>query len=333
MINIGFFSTKKYDRLYFDESNQSHRFKLTYFESPLDENTASLASQFETICVFVNDRLNSKVLKLLRKGKTRIIALRCAGYNNVDLAEANSLGFRCVRVPAYSPNAVAEHVIALLLTLYRSTHKAYSRVRDGNFALDGLVGEEIFGKTVGIIGTGKIGSLVANIFASFGCIVLAHDPTPNEELAAKNIVQYVDFPDLCRESDIISLNCPLTTDNKHMINQNSIDIMKPGVTLINTGRGALLDTHAVYQALKAKKVGFLAIDVYEEEANLFFEDLSTDIILDDLFMRLTTFPNVLITGHQGFFTDPALSQIANVTLNNIQDIISNNHCDNELVDS
>ncbi len=330
-MDVALFSSKKYDKFYFDQANAQQDFKLIYFEEPLNESTAETASRFEAVCVFVNDRLDRKVLETLKRGKTKFIAFRCAGYNNIDLDVAKKLGFQCVRVPAYSPHAVAEHVLALVLTLYRSTHKAYNRVREGNFSLQGLCGEEIFGKTVGIVGTGNIGSVCAAIFNGFGCSVLAYDPSPVRELSAKHNVEYIALDELFERSDIITLHCPLTKHNRHMVDASAIAKMKKGVTIINTSRGALIDTQAVYQALKSRHIGFLAIDVYEEEASLFFEDLSTDIIMDDLFMRLTTFPNVLVTGHQGFFTVPALSAIAAITLNNLTSLSQNGCCENLIV--
>ncbi len=244
--------------------------------------------------------------------------MRCAGYNNVDLQCAAENGIYIVRVPAYSPNAVAEHVIAMLLTLYRFTHKAYNRVKEGNFSLTGMTGHEIFGKTVGIIGTGKIGQVVVGIFKGFGCQVLAVDQNESQALIDLG-VKYVSQEELFRSSDIISLHCPLKDDTHHMINDETLELMKDGVTIINTSRGGLIDTKAAYLALKSGKIGFLGVDVYEEEDKLFFEDLSTEIIMDDLFMRLTTFPNVLITGHQGFFTHRALNNISETTLQNIKD--------------
>jgi D-lactate dehydrogenase len=330
-MKVAIFSCKQYDKDYFTAANRPFNYRLTFFEQRLDENSVSLAKGFDAICVFVNDRLNELVLKTLKQLNVRYIALRCAGYNNVDLNSARQLKLPLVRVPAYSPNAVAEHVMAMLLTLYRSTHKAYNRVREGNFSLAGLSGEELYGKTVGVIGTGQIGSVVCQIFAGFGCRILAYDPLPNSLLTERYCVDYVSLNRLYRLSDIISLHCPLTDETRHLINASSLNLMKPGVTLINTSRGGLVDTQAVYQALKNRKIGYLAIDVYEEEANLFFEDLSTEIIMDDLFMRLTTFPNVLITGHQGFFTRRALTNIAQTTLQNLSQLESGIRCENRII--
>lgn len=328
-MKTAFFSTRKYDREFFERNNQIFDHELTFFEAPLNENTVALAKDFDAICVFVNDRLSQELIQLLKQGNTRLIALRCAGFNNVDLKAAADCGIKVVRVPAYSPNAVAEHVFAMLLTLYRFTHKAYNRIRDGNFSLTGMTGYEIFGKTVGLIGTGKIGQITAEIFKGFGCRVLASDPNPCEQLIEKGI-EYVDLSQIYKESDIISLHCPLNSETKYIINAESLSLMKGKVTIINTSRGGLVNTKDVYTALKSGKIGFLGIDVYEEEEKLFFEDLSTEIIMDDLFMRLTTFPNVLITGHQGFFTHRALNNIAQTTLSNITDIEQKNECNNEV---
>ncbi len=325
-MKIAFFSTRKYDREFFEKANH-YGFELTFYEPRLNMDTVKLAFGFDAICVFVNDKLNSEVIQSLVQGGTLIVALRCAGYNNVDLNAAQEAGLKVVRVPSYSPNAVAEHVLAMLLTLYRFTHKAYNRVRDGNFSLVGMTGQEIFGKTVGLVGTGKIGEVTAGIFKGFGCEVLAYDPKPNTSLS---VCSYVSMDELLTKSDIISLHCPLSEQTKHIIDKNSLSKMKKGVTIINTSRGALLNTKDVYEALKSGHVGALGIDVYEEEENLFFEDLSTEIIMDDLFMRLTTFPNVLITGHQGFFTKRALTNIADTSLKNISDLLVEGLSPNEV---
>jgi D-lactate dehydrogenase len=316
-MDIAFFSTKKYDEDFFREANESFGHKLHFYEPNLVVQTAAFAREFPAVCVFVNDDLGADVLEILAQGKTRLIALRCAGFNNVDLEAAERLGMKVVRVPAYSPYAVAEHVFALLLTLVRKTHRAYNRVREGNFSLDGLIGFDLNEKTVGIIGTGKIGALTAERFLAFGCRVLAYDVYPSEELAKKGI-EYVEQEELFRLSDIISLHCPLMKATHHLIDEKSLDLMKDGVTIINTSRGGLIDTEAAYRALKSGKIKNLGLDVYEEEGPLFFEDHSSAIIQDDLFMRLTTFPNVLVTGHQAFLTDTALQNIAQTTLENIR---------------
>lgn len=268
------------------------------------------------MCVFVNDHLNAAVIDGLAAGGTRLIALRCAGFNNVDLPAARARGLRVVRVPAYSPHAVAEHTVALILALNRRIHRAYNRVREGNFALDGLLGFDLHGRTAGVIGTGKIGAIVARILHGFGCRLLAHDPAPSPDCVALG-VEYTAVDDLLARSDIVTLHCPLTPESRHLIGPAAIDRMRPGAMLINTGRGALVDTPAVILGLKSGKIGSLGLDVYEEEAALFFEDMSQRIIQDDVFMRLVTFPNVLVTGHQGFFTREALQAIARTTLGSI----------------
>ena len=271
----------------------------------------------------------SQYIKILHQQGIRLIALRCAGYNNVDLTAAKELGIAVVRVPAYSPYAVAEHAIALILTLNRKIHRAYNRVREGNFALNGLLGFDLHGRTVGIIGTGKIGRVVSKILHGFGCRLLGYDLYPNQEFANK-YGKYIALEDLLRQSDIISLHCPLTPQTHHLIDDKAIAKMKTGVMLVNTSRGGLIDTTAVIKGLKTKQIGYLALDVYEQESNIFFEDMSAEIIQDDVFERLLTFPNVIITGHQAFFTSDALNNIAKTTLNNISAIEKNQHCPNEI---
>ena len=309
------FSTKSYDETFMSLANQDYGHELIYFESRLTADTAKLATGFPAVCVFVNDQLNAEVLQLLHKNGTQLIALRSAGFNHVDLAAAERLGLTIVRVPAYSPYAVAEHALALIQGLNRKLYRAYNRVREGNFSLEGLLGFDLHAKTVGVIGTGKIGMIFANIMNSLGCNVLLYDPYPNQTLA--NNMRYVSLAELYAESDIISLHCPLTPETHHMINHQVLAQMKNGVMLINTSRGKLVDTKAVISALKSGKIGNLGLDVYEEEGDLFFDDLSNQVIHDDVFMRLLTFPNVLITGHQGFFTKEALTNIAQITLTNI----------------
>jgi len=267
-------------------------------------------------------------LKAIAAGGTKLIALRCAGFNNIDLAVAKELGITVVRVPAYSPYAVAEHTVGLILTLNRKFHRAYARVREGNFSLDGLLGFDLHDRTVGIIGTGRIGAITAQILHGFGCQILAYDKYPNPD--CKAIALYVDLPELFNKSDIISLHCPLTPETHHLINAEAIAQMKQNVMLINTSRGALIDTEAVITGLKSGKVGYLGLDVYEQEADLFFEDLSNTVIQDDVFERLLTFPNVVITGHQAFFTEDALRNIAETTLTNISDFERGNTCLNIL---
>lgn len=328
-MKVAVFSTKPYDQTFLEAANKEYGHNLVFFEPRLTNRTSILADGFPAVCVFVNDELNSKVLATLSMQGTRLIALRCAGFNNVDLTAAHNLDITVMRVPAYSPYAVAEHTVALMLTLNRKTHRAYARVREGNFALDGLLGFDLYGQTVGVIGTGKIGLLVAKIMAGFGCRLLGYDPYPNPEAEEVGLA-YVDLPDLLAESDIVTLHSPLTPETYHMINADSLNQMKPGVMLINTSRGALIDTQAVLEALKSGRVGYLGLDVYEEEADLFFEDLSTEVIQDDVFARLLTFPNVLITGHQAFFTRNALQRIAEVTLTNISNFQQNVPSENEV---
>lgn len=279
--------------------------------------------------MFVNDQLDASVLEILASHGTRLIALRCAGFNNVDLKVAAKLGMTIVRVPAYSPYAVAEHTIGLILTLNRKIHRAYNRVREGNFSLDGLLGFDLHGRTIGIVGTGKIGQIVAQIMQGFGCRLLAYDLHPNSVCEAAG-AKYVELSKLLSDSDIITLHCPLTPETHHLINREAIAQMKQGVMLINTSRGALIHTEAVIGGLKSQRVGALGLDVYEQESDLFFEDLSDQIIQDDLFERLMTFPNVIVTAHQAFFTKEALQNIAETTLSNITDYQEGKGCSNAL---
>jgi D-lactate dehydrogenase len=312
-MKIAFFSTKSYDREFFDKYVTTH--EIIYYEAPLNERTANLAAGCDAVCVFVNDKLNSSVMGALKTSGIKLVALRCAGFNNVNLAAAKANDIKVVRVPAYSPYAVAEHAVALILTLNRKTHKSYNRVREANFSLERLTGFDLHGKTVGVIGTGKIGQVFCEIMLGFGCKVLAFDLMENKELAAKS-VEFLPVLDVLQKADIISLHCPLNELTKHIINAQTIDVMKEGVMLINTSRGGLIDTMAVIQALKTGQIGYLGLDVYEQEEKLFFNDLSENIIQDDVIMRLLSFPNVLITSHQGFFTEEALTQIAQTTLDN-----------------
>lgn len=328
-MKIAVFSTKSYDELFLKAANRKKQHELHFLEPRLTEQTASLASRFPAICAFVNDQLTAPVMEALAAGGTRLIALRCAGFNNVDLAAARRFGLTVVRVPAYSPHAVAEHSVGLMLALNRKINKAYTRVREGNFSLDGLLGFDLHGHTVGVIGTGKIGSIVAKIMSGFGCCVLAHDVHPNPEVE-KLGGRYVKLPELYAQSDIITLHCPLMPETCHLINAEAVRQMKQGVMLINTSRGELIDTKAVIAGLKSGRIGHLGLDVYEEEADLFFEDLSTRIIQDDVFSRLLTFPNVIITGHQAFFTREALTNIAETTLGNVSDFEAGRACPNEV---
>jgi D-lactate dehydrogenase len=329
MMKVAVFSTKPYDERFLRAANEGHGHELTFFEPRLTKETVPLASGFPAICIFVNDQLNAAAIARLVEGGTRLVALRCAGFNNIDLAAAEEHGLTIVRVPAYSPHAVAEHTVALLLTLNRKIHKAYSRVRDGNLSLDGLLGFDVQGKTVGIIGTGKIGIEVAKIMRGFGCKLLAHDLYPSD-VCRELGVTYTTLPELFSQSDIITLHCPLTPETHHLIDAAAIAQMKKGVVILNTSRGALIDTTAVIDALKSGHIGHLGLDVYEEEADLFFEDLSTQVIQDDVFARLLTLPNVLVTGHQAFFTDAAMSNIAATTIENITSFAENGRVVNQV---
>lgn len=313
-MKVAVFSTRPYDEFYLNQVN-ANQHQLVFFETRLFPVTAQLTLGFPAICAFVNDDLSRPVLEVLQQGGVRLIALRSAGFNHVDLRAAQELGLTVVRVPAYSPYAVAEHTLALILALNRKIHRAYNRVREGNFALDGLLGFDMHGKSVGIVGTGKIGAVFARLMSGFGCRLLAYDPYPNPGL--KDLVEYVPLETLLGESDVISLHCPLTPETHYLINDSAVAKMKPGVMLINTSRGALIDTRAVIEGLKDARIGYLGLDVYEEEADLFFQDLSSQVIQDDVFSRLLTFPNVLITGHQGFFTQDAITNITRTTIANI----------------
>ncbi len=313
-MKIAFFSTKPYDKEFFEKYNQTN--ELTFYDVSLNESSVRLAQGFDAICVFVNDKVNASIIEKLGKLGIRLIALRCAGFNNVDLTAAKKANMCIVRVPAYSPHAVAEHALALIMTLNRKTHKAYNRVREGNFSLEKLIGFDLFQKTVGVIGTGKIGEAFARIMLGFGCKVLAYDLFQNQSLTDVGI-KYCSLDELLSQSNIISLHCPLTEKTLHLIDNQAIEKMKTGAMLINTSRGALIDTQAVIEALKSKKLSYLGLDVYEQEANIFFNDLSEEILVDDTLARLMSFPNVLITSHQGFLTEEALTQIAVITLDNI----------------
>ena len=325
-MKVAIFSTKPYDRRFIEAANDG-RHSLAFFDPHLSVATAPLAHGFDAVCVFVNDTVDAAVLKALADGGTRLVALRCAGFNNVDIAAAHQLGMMVVRVPAYSPYATAEHAVALMLALNRKTHRAFNRVREGNFALAGLLGFDMNGRTAGIVGTGKIGAVVARILTGFGCTVLAHDPYENPDCRRIG-VDYVPLHTLLAGSDIVSLHAPLTPENHHLINERTLAGMRDGVMLINTSRGGLIDTRAVVAALKTGKLGYLGLDVYEEEADIFYEDNSSEIISDDLFSRLLTFPNVLITGHQGFFTQDALSNIARTTIDNLTEWETTASCKN-----
>jgi D-lactate dehydrogenase len=328
-MKIGFFSAKPYDIRHFNRINDTFNVDIEYFDYRLCMQNVKLAEGYEVVCAFVNDSLCEEVLVELANGGTKVIAMRCAGFNNVDLVAAERLGIKVVNVPAYSPESVAEHSVALMLTLNRKIHKAYQRTRDANFALSGLVGFNMFGKTVGVIGTGKIGLATIKILLGFGCKVIAHDPYPNQVVLDLG-VEYVDLDRLYPQCDIISLHCPLTKDNHHLLNQSSFDKMKPGVMVINTSRGGLLDAVDAMEALKDGQIGSLGLDVYENEKGLFFEDKSNEIIQDDIFRRLSACHNVIFTGHQAFLTEEALNAIASTTLTNVTQLTAGQVCNNEL---
>ena len=310
------FSCQTYDRDSFSAAQQPDGIELHFQPARLSLETAAIAHDYDVVCAFINDDLSAPVLERLAAGGTRLIALRSAGFNHIDLPAAKRLGLSVVRVPAYSPHAVAEHAVALILALNRHLHRAYNRTRDGDFTLHGLTGFDLVGKTVGVVGTGQIGATFAKIMAGFGCKLLCFDPYSNPELLALG-THYVSLPELLSGSHIISLHCPLTADNKHLINSESLATLKQGAMLINTGRGALVETPALIEALKTGQLGYLGLDVYEEEAQIFFEDRSDLPLQDDVLARLLTFPNVIITAHQAFLTREALSAIASTTLDNI----------------
>ncbi len=315
-MRVAVYSAKSYDEQFLTAANKGHGHELVFLEPRLAVTTAALAEEADAVCAFVNDDLSEPVLTELAALGVRTLALRSAGFNHVDLAAAVRLGMSVTRVPGYSPYAVAEHCVALVLALNRKTHRAYNRVREGNFALNGLLGFDLHGKTVGVVGTGKIGTNFARIMTGFGCRVLASDPYPSDECRSFG-VEYVPVETLLAESDIVSLHLPMTPQTYRFMNAERIDLMRDGAMLVNTSRGMLIDTKAVIKALKKGRIGHLGLDVYEEEADLFFEDLSDRVLHDDVFSRLLTFPNVLITGHQAFFTHEALTNIADTTIENL----------------
>ncbi len=315
-MRVAVFGTRSYDRRFLEEASAHHDHELVFLEPRLSPQTARLAEGFPAVCVFVNDLVDREVLEILVAGGTGVVALRSAGFNHVDLPAAARLGVTVVRVPAYSPHAVAEHTVALMLSLNRRVHRAWSRVREGNFALDGLLGFDLHGRTVGVVGTGRIGAAVVRILHGFGCRLLAYDVHPDPACEALG-VRYVPLDDLWPACDVVTLHCPLTPETHHLVDTAALARMKAGAMLVNTSRGALVDTRAVIEALKSGHLGYLGIDVYEEEADLFFQDLSDQVLADDVFARLLTFPNVLITAHQAFFTEDALRAIAETTLANL----------------
>ncbi len=329
-IKMAVFSSRKWVVDSFNELNSKYQYELTYYEARLYNNTIPLTKGFDAVCVFVNDTVDEEIIKGLKANGVKQIALRCAGFNNVDIEAAQQHGINVVRVPAYSPYAIAEHSLGLILSLNRKFHRAYTRVRDGNFALDGLLGFDLHGKTVGVIGTGKIGEIFINLVKGFGCKILAYDKFPNEKLQKAGL-EYVELHDIYKQSDVISLHCPLTYETFHMINEYAIAAMKTGVMIINTSRGPLIDTEAVIDGLKKGKVGYLGLDVYEEEEELFFEDHSETVIQDDKFVRLQTFPNVLITAHQAFFTKEAVMNIAETTFENVKTFLKDGKTANDVI--
>ena len=328
-MRIAVFSARSYDRRFLSEVAEHVGHELTFLEPRLDRHTVALAEGFEAVCIFVNDTADAEIIAALAAGGTRLLTLRSAGFNHVDLAAAEAHGITVTRVPAYSPYAVAEHTVALMLAVQRRLHRAYNRVREGNFALDGLLGFDLRNKRVGIVGTGNIGEIVARILRGFGCSLRAYDVVHNDTVRDYG-VRYVDLDTLFAECDVITLHCPLTPDTYHLIDADAIARMKPGVMIVNTSRGALIDTRAAIEGLKDGRIGNLALDVYEEEGDLFFEDLSDRVIQDDVFSRLLTFPNVFITAHQAFFTEEALRNIAETTLGNVTAFAAGERSGNEL---
>ncbi len=328
-VKIAFFDTKPYDREIFSQVNEQYNFHLKYFKVHLSPESVVMAEGYDTVCAFVNDDINSGIIDKLNQYGIRMIALRSAGYNNVDLTAAYEK-LHIMRVPAYSPHAIAEHTIALILTLNRKIHRAFNRTREANFALQGLMGFDLHRKTAGVIGTGRIGRILIQILRGFGMRVLANDRFPDKSFENKSGCRYVSLSELFSHSDIISLNCPLTPETEYLINEKSIAEMKTGVMIINTGRGKLIKTNELIQGLKSGKIGSAGLDVYEEESEYFFEDLSGEILTDDVLARLLTFNNVIITSHQGFFTREALNGIAETTLGNIKDYFDNKPLVNEI---
>lgn len=326
-MKIAVFRTCNYDQEFLEKYNTSHQ--LVFFEQALNFDSARLAQGFQAVCLFVNDRADAKVLTLLAQYGIKLVLLRCAGFNNIDLDFAEETGIKILRVPAYSPEAVAEHAVAMMLTLNRKTHKAYNRIREGNFSLESLMGFNMYGSKVALIGTGNIGKALYKILKGFGCRISAYDPYPDAELIADGL-EYTNLKESLCDAEIVSLHCPLTDQSFHMINEHSLKYFKKGAMLINTSRGALVDTAAVIASLKSGQLGYLGLDVYEQEAALFFQDLSGTVIQDDLIARLISFPNVLITSHQGFFTREAMQQIAETTFLNADAFVAGKDIVNEI---
>lgn len=329
MIKVAIFSSKSYDQEFLDAANTNYGHELVFFEPRLTAATAPLAKDFPVVCVFINDQLDAETLEILAAQGTQLVALRSAGFNNVDLVKAAELDLTIVRVPAYSPYAVAEHAVGMILMLNRKLYRAYNRVRDDNFSLEGLLGFDLHNCPVGIVGTGKIGQCFAQIMKGFGCQLFAYDPYPNPACIELGVT-YIALDDLLAQAKIISLHCPLMPETHHIINAQTLAALQPGTMLINTSRGGLIDTPAAIGAIKSGQLGYLGIDVYEQEEHLFFEDLSDTVIQDDHFQLLQSFPNVLITAHQAFFTRNALENIATTTLNNIADFVAGRPCVNRV---
>ena len=328
-MKIAVFSAKRYDREYLDAANASEGHQLKYYEAPLDLDSVHLAAGYDGVCIFVNDKADAAVLAKLKEGGTSLVALRCTGFNNVDLKAAEALGMKVVRVTDYSPFSVAEHATALLLAINRKIHRAYNRTRDSNFALDGLMGFDLHGKSVAVIGTGKIGRVFAKIMAGFGCNLIGYDKYPSKEFEALG-GHYAEPGEIGRDADIVSLHAPLTPETYHIVNADTIGRAKRGVLLINTSRGGLVDTEAVIEGLKSGQIGGFAADVYEQEAGLFFRDLSSVVVTDDVLQRLISFPNVIVTGHQAFFTQEAITTICETTLRSATEFATGKPLSNEI---
>lgn len=328
-MKIAVFSAKRYDRDFLDAANAAEGHQLHYFEVALGLESVALAAGHDAVCIFVNDVADAGVLEALQRGGTKLVALRCTGFNNVDLAAAGRLGMKVVRVVDYSPNSVAEHAVALLLAINRKIHRAYNRTRDSNFSLDGLMGFDLHGKTVAVVGTGKIGRVFARIMVGFGCKVIGHDKYPSPEFEALG-ARYAQPGEIGASADIISLHCPLTPETHHIVNAETLGRLKRGALLVNTSRGGLVDTEAAIEALKSGQLGGLALDVYEQEAGLFFRDLSGTIITDDVLQRLISFPNVIVTGHQAFFTEEAITTISETTLRSATEFAAGTPLSNEI---
>lgn len=328
-MKIAVFSARPYDREFLNAANATAGHQLRFFDAPLELETVALAAGYEAVCIFVNDTADASVLEALVSGGTRLVALRCTGFNNIDLEAAARFGLKIVRVTAYSPYSVAEHAVALLQTINRKTHRAYNRTRDSNFELDGLMGFDLHGKTVAVVGTGRIGRVFGRIMRGFGCEVLGHDNYHSPEFEALG-ARYADLVEISAKADIISLHCPLTPETHHIVNAEMLSRLKRGTLLINTSRGGLVDTEAVIDALKSGQLGGLALDVYEQEADLFYRDLSSTVISDDVFGRLLSFPNVIVTGHQAFFTREAITTICQTTINSVTEFAAGQILSNEV---